>query len=385
VSGEVGSLPDLLGDLIRVDSRNPWLIEGAPGEAVMAGLIADRLRSVGVEVAIEDVEGGGRPNVIARIRGSGGGAVLGFNAHIDTVGDAGWPDRARLPAVRGDRMIGLGAADDKGQVAVLLRVLARLARERPTLKGDVLAAFVMDEEATSSGSFDLVARHPMDACLVLEPFGIGRAIVSHQGFGWLDITVHGRAAHGSAPDQGIDAISGAAEVVRRLDTLGARWAADPDPMNGALVYHASTISGGSDYATYPASATLGIEIGTLPGETIADRVRDIEAIFAAIRAQRPDFSAEVAVKLHREPFQAAGHETLWSAVDNATRAVTGRTLEPAGANAWMDCAIMQGAGIPTLSIGASGGDFHAPDEWVSLDELTALEAIVERTILDFCG
>jgi acetylornithine deacetylase len=219
----------------------------------------------------------------------------------------------------------------------------------------------------------------------VEPFGLGRALVTHQGFGWLDIVVRGRAAHGSAPDVGIDAIGHAALLLHRLDALAAAWAADPHPLNGATVYHASTIAGGSDYATYPASCTIGIEIGTQPGETIADRVREIEAMIVAIRSDVPDFEATVEVRLERDPFEASGHEALWEAASAATSAVTGRDLEAAGENAWMDAALMQAAGIPTICLGASGGGFHAPDEWVALDELIALGAILEGTIRDFCG
>jgi acetylornithine deacetylase len=388
VSSDERGLETLLADLVRIDSRVPWLIEGAPGEAAMAGFVAAWLRRAGVTVELEEVAPG-RPNVIARIPGTGGGRALGFNAHLDTVGDAGWPDRARAPVIDGERLVGLGAADDKGHVAVVMLVLASLAvRASGTgarSRGDVLAAFVVDEEATSIGSFDLVRRHAMDACLVVEPFGLGRAIVSHQGFGWLDIVVHGRAAHGSAPEEGIDAISGAAAIVERLDRLGSAWRDRPDPHNGATVYHASTISGGTDYATYPATVTVGIEIGTQPGETIADRVRDIEAILGDVRATRPELRAEVIVKLDRDPFRAAGHEPLWDSLDGAHRAVTGAPLEAVGLNAWMDCAITQAAGIPTLSVGAGGGNLHAPDEWVSLPELRSLVRILERTAIDFCA
>ena len=317
--------------------------------------------------------------------GDGRGATLGLNAHLDTVGDASWPDRSMVPVVADDRMTGLGAADDKGHVALQLVLLETLIRSGRRLAGDLVVAFTMDEEATSAGTMDLVARHPMDAAIVVEPFGIGRAIVTHQGFGWLDIVVHGRAAHGSAPDIGIDAIAHAAAVVRGLDRLGAAWAAAPHPLNGATVYHASTIVGGSDYATYPASCTIGIEIGTQPGETIADRVRDIEAIFDAIRADDPDFAAQVVVKLERGPFEARGHERLWDALDAANREVLGTPLVGAGENAWMDAALMQDAGIPTVSVGATGGHFHAPDEWVSLAELVAVGDILERAIVRFCA
>jgi acetylornithine deacetylase len=377
-------LEELLAALIRIDSRNPWLIPGTPGEAELATFLVGRLRALGLEVSVDEVAPG-RPNVVARWRGTGGGPSLGLNAHVDTVGDASWPERSMSPVVDSDRMIGLGAADDKGHVAIQLLVLEGLVAAGRRLRGDLVAAFVMDEEATSAGTMDLVRRHPTDAAIVIEPLELGRATVTHQGFGWLDIVVHGRAAHGSAPDVGIDAIGHAAAVLSRLDRLGAGWAAHPHPLNGATVYHASTIVGGSDYATYPASCTIGIEIGTQPGESIDDRVRDIEAIFEQIRQERPDFSAEVRIKLHREPFEARGHERLWVALADATRAVTGQDLVAAGENAWMDAALMQGAGIPTLSIGASGGHFHAPDEWVSLPDLIAVGEILERSIAHFCG
>ena len=346
--------------------------------------MADRLRGLDVELAVDEVAAG-RPNVVARWRGTGGGPALGLNAHLDTVGDASWPDRSMEPVIADDRMTGLGAADDKGHVALQVVLLEALIRSGRRLAGDLVVAFTMDEEATSAGTMDLVARHPMDAAIVVEPFGIGRAIVTHQGFGWLDIVVHGRAAHGSAPDLGIDAIARAAAVVRGLDRLGAAWAADPHPLNGATVYHASTIVGGSDYATYPASCTIGIEIGTQPGETIADRVRDIEAIFASIRADEPDFAAEVVIKLERGPFEARGHERLWDALDTANREVLGAPLVAAGENAWMDAALMQDAGIPTVSVGASGDHFHAPDEWVSVSELVTVGDILERAIIRFGG
>jgi acetylornithine deacetylase len=377
-------LEDLLARLIEIDSRNPWLIPGAPGEGPIAAFLAERLRRTGASVSVEEVAPG-RPNVVARWRGTGGGRSLCLNAHVDTVGHASWPDRALRAEIEGDRMVGLGAADDKGHVAIVVLALESLIRSGAPLRGDLVAAFTMDEEATSLGTSDLVTRHRTDAAIVVEPLGLGRALVTHQGFGWLDIVIHGRAAHGSAPQMGIDAISHAAPVLARLDALGAGWAAGPHPLNGATVYHASTIAGGSDYATYPASCTIGIEIGTQPGETIADRVRDIEAILASVREQVPDFSAEVLVRLHREPFEARDHEAIWAAAGAATRDVMGDDLQAVGENAWMDAALMQSAGIPTISLGAAGGHFHAADEWVSLGELVTLGQILEATARTYCG
>jgi acetylornithine deacetylase len=130
---------------------------------------------------------------------------------------------------------------------------------------------------------------------------------------------------------------------------------------------------------------LGIEIGTQPGETLAARVADIEAIFADCRTRLPDFSAEIEVKVERDPFRASGHEALLASADRAAVRTIGRPHEQIGVNAWMDSPIMQNVGIPTISIGAQGGNFHSPDEWVSLPECLTLVGIVRETARDFCA
>jgi acetylornithine deacetylase len=334
-------------------------------------------------VTLEEVAPG-RPNLLARLRGSGGGPTLCLNAHSDTVGYANWRERALVPRRDGDRLYGLGAADDKGCCAVALLVLRELVASGMALRGDLLVAFTADEEGASIGTEHLVANHEMDAAIVLEPDGLPRLIVEHQGFGWIDVIVHGKAAHGSAPDEGVDAIVHMAEVVRRLDRLDREvFRANPDPLNGRTVFHTSTIGGGTDYATYPSRCVLGIEIGTQPGEHLSDRVADIEAVFAVIREADPSFQGEVEVTLEREPFRAEGHEDLQGALDAAATEVLGRPFEPAGLNAWADSGLMQGAGIPTLMLGPLGSNFHAPDEWTSIAETVQTVEIVERAVRRF--
>lgn len=376
---------DLLSSLGRIESVTPWLIPDGSGERRVAEFMAAWLAELDVEVELEDVEAG-RPNLLARLRGSGGGPTLCINAHSDTVGYANWPDRALKPRLDGDRLYGLGVADDKSGCAAALLTLRSLATATPRLRGDLLVACTIDEEGVSIGTEHLVSHHQMDAAVVLEPDALPRAVVEHQGFGWIDVVVHGRPAHGSAPEQGIDAIVHLAEVITRLHRIDVeRYSARPDARNGRTVFHTGTISGGTDYATYPSQATLGIEIGTQPGETLADRVGEIERIFDEIRASTSDFSAEVRVQLEREPFRAHGHEALWAALDEAAQATLGRPLDASGLNAWTDAALMQAAGIPTILMGPAGGNFHAPDEWVSVSEVVQLCDLLHRAVTSYLG
>lgn len=376
----------LLSDLVRIESVTPWLIPDGAGEGAIARWIAAWLEPLdGVKVTLEEAAPG-RPNVLARLGGTGGAPALCLNAHSDTVGYANWRERALSPVRDGDRLIGLGAADDKSSCALGMLALRSLAARGVRLRGDVLLACTVDEEGASIGTEDLLRRHSLGAALVLEPEGIDRVLVEHQGFGWIDVIVHGRAAHGSAPDVGIDAIAHMAEVIRRLRELdGTGFGHGEGGLSGRTVFHTGTIAGGTDYATYPSRCVLGIEIGTQPGEHLADRVREIEAIFARVRETFPDFRGEVDVKIDRDPFSAAGHEVLLDALSRAAEAVIGHGLTLAGANGWGDSGLTQGAGIPTLSFGALGGNFHAPDEWVSLSEIVQGVEILERAIEEFCG
>ena len=383
---QLAEVEDLLSALVRIDSVTPSLIPNAAGEGAIAVFIRDWMAGIdaNVDISLEEVEPG-RPNVLARLAGTGGGRSLCLNAHSDTVGYANWADRALRPERVGDRLVGVGAADDKSSCAIALLAMREVASSGLRMRGDLVVACTVDEEALSIGTTSLVEHHAFDGAIILEPKGLGRAVIEHQGFGWIDLIVHGKAAHGSAPADGVDAIAQMAEVIRGLTALGARFAAKPDPRNGATVFHTSTIVGGTDYATYPSQCILGVEIGTQPGESLAARIADIEAIYADCRSRMPGFSAEVRVHLERDPFKAIGHEVLLAAADRAAEQVIGRAHQQVGLNAWMDAALMQGAGIPTISLGPDGGNFHAPDEWVSLPECISLIEIIRETAIAFCA
>ena len=374
---------DLLGAMVRIESVTPWLIPTGSGEAKIAGYIADWLDGTGAEVEIVEVESG-RPNVLARLRGTGGGPTLCLNAHSDTVGYAGWPDEALVPRVEGDRMYGLGSADDKAGCAAAMLAFARLAESGVRLRGDLLVACVADEEGSSIGSEHLARQGGMDAAIVIEPQPTHELVVEHQGFGWIDVITRGVAAHGCEPDVGVDAIVHLAEVITRLHRLDREaFQQHPSLLNGRTVFHTGTVTGGTDYATYPSVAQVGIEVGTQPGEHLSDRVAEIEAIFAEIAGNEPGFRGEVAVKLEREPFVARGHEALQSVVSRAMTDVLGREPKITGMNGWTDAALLQAAGIPTLLLGSTGGNYHTVNEWASISELVRLCDILERIARDY--
>src|SRR6516165_4164909 len=144
---------ELLSAMVEIDSVTPWLIPDGAGEGRVAQYIADWLTAadIGAEIEIVEVEPG-RPNLLARLRGTGGGPTLCINAHADTVGYANWPEEALRPRLDGDRLYGLGSADDKAGCAAGMLAMAAIAKSGARLRGDLLLACVADEEGCSIGS-----------------------------------------------------------------------------------------------------------------------------------------------------------------------------------------------------------------------------------------
>jgi acetylornithine deacetylase/succinyl-diaminopimelate desuccinylase-like protein len=375
----------LISDLVRIDSVTPWLVEGGAGEKEVAEYFRSYVADLPVEVEVIEIEPG-RFNFLATLRGTDNGPSFCLNAHSDTVGFAGWLDSALVPRLEGDRLYGLGSCDDKGCCAVALMVLRHFATVGPKLRGDLIVACVADEEGISIGSEHLATQLHADFAVVLEPHGMHEVVVEHQGFGWLDVNIFGKAAHGSAPDEGVDAIVGLAHVITRLSAFDAvNFAGRPDPKNGRTVFHTGTIKGGTDYATYPSAASLGIEIGTQPGETMQNRVKEIEDIIAEVAELMPGLTGEVVIRLNREPFVGEGQAVLIGALQHAAETHLGHALDEVGLNAWTDAALMQAAGMPTIMFGPQGGNLHTIDEWVDVTEAGTSVDILVDTIAQLLG
>src|SRR6185503_14927439 len=133
----------LLRDLVAVNSVNPTLVPGAPGEREIADLVAHELRRSGLDVSIEPVVEG-RPNVVAVLEGRAKGRSVMFCGHTDTVGVAGMSDPF-TPRERDGRLYGRGAQDMKGGVAAMMSAAAMIAQQGGLPAGRLIVAAVVDE------------------------------------------------------------------------------------------------------------------------------------------------------------------------------------------------------------------------------------------------
>jgi acetylornithine deacetylase len=360
----------LLAELVSIDSVNPSLVPGAAGEAEIARFVGGWLEARGLEVDVADVQPG-RPNVVAHARGRGGGRTLLLNAHMDVVGVEGMEAPFR-PRIEGDRMYGRGAYDMKAGLAAIM-VAAADAAERG-LAGDVVVAAVCDEEFASIGAQAVAGAVAADAAIVTEPtFGELQLAIAHKGFSWHEIVVHGRAAHGSRPDEGVDAIAAMGHVLVALEGLAERLAASAGhPLLGPGSVHASIIDGGRELSTYPDRCRLQLERRTLPGETVEVVEEELSGLLDDVRAAGHDISAELHTTLVRDPFEV----DRGAAIVEASLDALGRDTPMIGVPFWADSAVFSAAGIPTVIFGPGGEGAHAAVEWVDLGQLdTCVEAL----------
>ncbi len=366
---------ELAASLVAIDSVNPELVPGGAGETEIAAHVAEWMRDAGLEVEVDEAAPG-RPSVIGVARGSGGGASLMLNAHMDTVGVDGMA-RPFEPEVREGRLHGRGAYDMKASLAACMHAAATVAKEG--LAGDVLVTAVADEEHASIGTQSVLRRWSADAAIVTEPTGL-RVCVAHKGFVWAEVETTGRAAHGSRPAEGVDAIAGMAPVLSRLAELQAMLDRTPGhPLVGPGSLHASLIEGGQELSSYPARCMLSLERRTMPGET-AENVRlECEALIEGVEG------AEVRLGLVREPFEVDPAERVVTAVSRAAEAVTGSAPELYGDTPWMDAAFTQAAGIPTVVFGPGGAGAHATEEWVDLESVERCSAALAAAARELCA
>jgi acetylornithine deacetylase len=372
----------LLSELVAIDSVNPSLVPGSKGEKAIARFVADWMIQSGLEVQVTEVCPG-RPNVVGRVPGRAGGRSLMLNAHLDTVGVTGM-ERPFQPRVEGDRLYGRGAYDMKAGLAAIMLAGRSVARAGGA-DGDLVVAAVMDEEYASLGTAAVVDALRTDAAVVTEPTGL-RLCLAHKGFAWLQIETQGRAAHGSKPDLGVDAIAHMGRFLAEMEGLGRTLAATSGhPLLGTGSVHASLIEGGQELSSYPDRCRLQIERRTIPGET-PDRIRrELEALIDLLQARDERFAATCDLTFWRDPFEVAPSEPVVQALAEAATEIIGVPPAVYGDTPWMDAALLSAAGIPTVVFGPGGAGAHASTEYASLPEVEQCARVLERTALSFCS
>jgi succinyl-diaminopimelate desuccinylase len=267
---------ELAQALIAIDTANP------PGrERDAAVVVAAHLERRGVATELQDL-GDGRANLVARVAG-GGGRSLVLCGHLDTVPARreDWTTDPWIPEIRDGRLYGRGSCDMKGAVAMMAFVLAEVAAG-PTPPGDVVLALTAAEETDSMGATALgatAALRDAGAVLIAEPTDMTIGI-AHRGALWLEIEHDGRAAHGSQPHLGDNAVLKALEWLGDPEELRELLSTEPHPLLGVGSVSLNAFGGGGATNVVPDRARTVLDLRTIPAD-------DHDAIVATLAARSP--------------------------------------------------------------------------------------------------
>ena len=375
------SVERLLRDLVAIDSVNPTLVPGAAGEAAIARRLVQEFEALGLRVEVQEVAPG-RPNVVGTLAGRAPGPSLLLCGHIDTVGVAGMAAPFD-PVVRDGRLYGRGSQDMKSGVAAMIDAVRVVTGGGGLAAGEVIVACVVDEEHSSIGADALVTRWRADAGIVTEPTDLDVA-VCHKGFAWSEVVTTGKAAHGSRPADGIDAIVHMGRVLAALGDLDQQLQAGARHARlGTASLHASTIAGGRELSSYPDRCVLQVERRTIPGEPETVLAAELDAILARLAGAYPAFSATATALFARPPYEIDPAHPLPGVLGASARAA-GCRATTIGMSFWTDAAVLAGAGIPSVLFGPTGAGLHSVEEWVDLTSVRQCRDALAGAIRVWC-
>ena len=357
----------LCRDLVRFKSVNP------PGDELeIAEYVAGVLREVGLTVEMVP-HTPTRASVLARLKGSGEMPALFYTGHLDVVpvGAEEWlHDPFEGDVVEGE-LWGRGASDMKGGNAAMIAATKVLATDNFPLKGDLILAFTAGEEGEQLGAAEIAARPdlaPVQAVVVAEPSS-NDVYVAEKGAFWLQITTHGKTAHGSMPHLGQNAIMMMVALLSELDSLAVSY--EEHPLLGGFTRSVNTIAGGVKTNVVPDQCTVTIDQRTVPGQDHGAILRQVEELIADLGRRLPDFRASVEVINDRIPVASSPEEPVVQRFYDVVAEVVGERPAPKGVNYYTDGVVFAPSlKAPMIICGPGDAKLaHQPNEHVEVAKL----------------
>jgi acetylornithine deacetylase len=341
----------------------------------------------------------GRPNIVARLPGSGGGKSLLLNGHADVIpvgGGEGWDENPWSATIRDGRMYGRGTADMKSGVASHIMAVQALRAAGVQLKGDVLINIVIDEEVSGHGTLDTIIRgYRADAGisgetsdLAIAPACIGRI--------WFEIEILGKPAGIQKRYQGVSGISLGNKIAQAVQELEDRRVATvkhplyPNALD-SLPCMIGSFSAGNYPSAFPTNCLLKGSIGTVPGEDHEGVKRSLVEQVAAAAAKHPwmnDHPPKVRfVGYDAEASEIPSDHGIVQALQRNYRDIVGREPELSGRQGAADTRFLNKyAATPTVIFGpGSTAVMHSDNEYVSIDDYITSIKVMALSIYDWCN
>ncbi|HOH69250.1 MAG TPA: M20 family metallopeptidase [Sedimentibacter sp.] len=379
----------LTQELIRIPSHK--YVENR--ESNIAKFIYDYCSKKGLEVEFQEVEGL-RRNVIARLKGNGTGKNLIFNGHIDTVPPYEMTIEPFSGEIKDGYVLGRGANDMKGAVACMITAMVNIKNKGVVLGGDIILTAAVGEEEKSDGTEYVVKSGiKADGALVGEPANYGYAL-GHRGLEWLEIRIEGRTAHGGIPELGINAISKAARLIRKIEEdLMPKLKERQNEWMGPSVMNFGLIKGGTQPSSVADSCIIQIDRRYLPEENVESVIKEYQDIIDELKQEDPDFKAEI-IRMDSNLMEEFDHAPLIAQPDSDIARTVYNVLKDFNKKepniekrrGWTDAGVLSTYGkIPTVVTGPGDLKYsHARDEKIPVQDLVNYVEIYTRIAEKFC-
>ena len=352
------------------------------GELAAAQIISAEFRRSGVDCRVDSWDQT-RANVIGHVRSDGRKGALLFVCHLDVVGpgEAMWEYPPFQAVERDGKVHGRGSADMKGGIAAAVTAISQIVNSGTKLQGDIIVVAAAGEETDSCGAKrflrDCGWMPELAGVIIPEPTDF-EIVTAHRGMLWLGITTKGKAAHGSTPELGVNAIASMKSILDELENY--RMAFEPHELLGGCSMSINKIAGGKAFNVVPDECSMGIDIRTLPAQDHQAIVADFERIFGKLRSGNPQFDAEISVFREVEALETdckSGFVADFCAAVgiSQTRAVGFTTDGPHFAS--LGPVVIFGPGKPELC--------HKPDEYIDIADVEKAVEYYKAIALKFLG
>ncbi|MEH6942122.1 peptidase [Bacillus sp. JJ722] len=389
-------------------------VRGNEGKA--QAIVVEKCRELGLEIDLWEIDEdpnvkkhpsfhcdrtdfSGNPNLVAILKGKGGGKSIILNGHIDVVPEGNTDDWDAHPYSgyeENGRIYGRGTTDMKGGNVALLVAIEALIKNNIPLKGDVIFESVIEEESGGAGTLATVLRgYTADGAIIPEPTGM-KLFPHQQGSLWFRLNIKGKSAHGGTRYEGVSSLDLTYSVIESVKQLEKKRneAIRQEPLYRnipiPIPINIGVCKSGNWPSSVPDLTVLEGRFGVSPYESVEDAIHEFDCMIAELNATDGWFQQKPIVLewfgARWLPGKIANdHELLQCVSNNYTLIEQNEPIIEA--SPWgTDGGILSTIGqTPVIVFGpGTTNKAHDSNEYIEIHAIMKSAEIIALTLIDWC-